>query len=161
MHRLILLGQNHLVRGHPTRLLLKTNIRPFFNSNRRPPEPEEFDVNVDYYKQLGLTKNASQQEIKNMYYKLCFENHPDRTGNMHQEKFKAINVAYQVLQNEERRKRYDQAREDLSNGTQGSSQQPNYEQYKQGFEKQWQDFQNSDFQKKAQGMADEFKRKMD
>jgi curved DNA-binding protein len=54
-------------------------------------------VNVDYYKTLGLTKSVSQSEIKNMYYKLCYEYHPDRAGTMHQDKFKAINAAYQVL----------------------------------------------------------------
>jgi len=51
-------------------------------------------VNVDYYKVLGLSKTATQSEIKNMYYKLCYEYHPDRAGGMHQDKFKEINVAY-------------------------------------------------------------------
>ena len=94
-------------------------LRPFFNYGRKPPEPEEFDVNTDYYKALGVSKTASQKEIKNMYYKLCYEYHPDHSGGMHQEKFKEINAAYEVLQNEDKRKRYDQARE----GTYGGSSQ--------------------------------------
>jgi DnaJ-class molecular chaperone len=37
---------------------------------------------VDYYKVLGLKETASEADIKNMYYKLCYEYHPDRTGGM-------------------------------------------------------------------------------
>jgi len=97
MHKLILLGHLNFARSTAPRLILQTSSRQFFNYNQKPPEPEEFDVNVDYYKQLGLTKNANQQELKNMYYKLCYEYHPDRAGTMHQDKFKQINSAYQVL----------------------------------------------------------------
>ena len=73
----------------------------------KPPEPEEFDVKVDLYKPLGLTKGASAKDIKNCYYKLCYEYHPDRAGGMHQDKFKEINNAYGILGNEEKRKKYD------------------------------------------------------
>lgn len=39
-----------------------------------------------------------------MYYKKCYEYHPDRAGNMHEDKFKKINVAYDMLKNEKKRK---------------------------------------------------------
>jgi len=48
-----------------------------------------------------------------MYYKKCYEYHPDRTGGMHQDKFKEINSAYEILGNEEKRKKYDEAREEF------------------------------------------------
>ena len=57
-----------------------------------------------------------------MYYKKCYEYHPDRTGGMHQDKFKAINVAYNILRNEEKRKEYDLARN--MRGNQSHTSQP-------------------------------------
>ena len=65
-----------------------------FWGGRKPEEPLDFDPDTDYYKVLGLKKTASGKDIKNMYYKLCYEYHPDRTGGMHQDKFKDINNAY-------------------------------------------------------------------
>ena len=65
-----------------------------FWGGRKPEEPLDFDPDTDYYKVLGLKKTASDKDIKNMYYKLCYEYHPDRTGGMHQDKFKEINNAY-------------------------------------------------------------------
>lgn len=60
----------------------------------------------DYYKILGVTKTASDDEIKRAYRKLAQEHHPDRpTGN--EKKFKEINEAYQVLSNKEKRAQYD------------------------------------------------------
>ena len=69
----------------------------------------------DYYKVLELEKTADLKQIKNMYYKKCYEYHPDRTGGMHQDKFKEINSAYEVLGKAETRNRYDQARKDYLN----------------------------------------------
>ena len=46
-----------------------------------------------------------------MYYKLCYEYHPDRTGGMHQDKFKEINNAYHVLSDEKKKKQYDEMRD--------------------------------------------------
>ena len=51
-----------------------------------------------------------------MYYKKCYEYHPDRTGGMHQDKFKDINVAYEILRDEKKRKEYDEARDEHING---------------------------------------------
>ncbi len=61
---------------------------------------------ADYYHILGITKTASEDEIKKAYRRLAQEHHPDRpTGN--EKKFKEINEAYQVLSNKEKRAQYD------------------------------------------------------
>lgn len=64
----------------------------------------------DYYKVLGVDRNATEDEIKRSYRKLALEHHPDRNqGNKSAEdKFKEINEAYQVLSDPEKRTRYDQ-----------------------------------------------------
>jgi len=67
----------------------------------------------DYYKVLGVAKNASQADIKKAYRKLAQANHPDaKPGDREAEsRFKEISAAYDVLGDEEKRKSYDQARE--------------------------------------------------
>ena len=68
------------------------------------------------------------KQIKNMYYKKCYEYHPDRTGGMHQDKFKEINSAYEILGNEEKRKKYDEAREEfLDSGKKRNTSSSSYE----------------------------------
>ncbi|MEW6622084.1 MAG: J domain-containing protein [Bacillota bacterium] len=64
----------------------------------------------DYYKTLGVDKKASAKEIKNAYRKLVKEYHPDkRSGDKAAEaKFKEIAEAYEVLGDEEKRKKYDE-----------------------------------------------------
>jgi len=64
----------------------------------------------DYYKLLGVDKSASQKEIKSAFRKLAAKHHPDKNPNnpAAEEKFKEINEAYTVLQDEEKRKFYDQ-----------------------------------------------------
>jgi len=61
----------------------------------------------DYYKILGVARNASEEEIKKAYRKLAHQHHPDKTGG-EDVKFKEINEAYQVLSNKDKRSRYDQ-----------------------------------------------------
>ena len=61
----------------------------------------------DYYKILGVERNASQDEIKKAFRKLAHEYHPDKPdGN--EAKFKEVNEAYQVLGKEDKRQQYDQ-----------------------------------------------------
>lgn len=63
----------------------------------------------DYYAVLGVTKKASQDEIKKAYRKLAVRYHPDKNqGNKSaEEKFKEISEAYEVLGDPEKRKQYD------------------------------------------------------
>jgi len=64
----------------------------------------------DYYKILGVPKGASKDEIKKSYRKLAQQYHPDKNPNNKEaeEKFKEIGEAYDVLGDEEKRKKYDQ-----------------------------------------------------
>ena len=61
----------------------------------------------DYYKILGVSKTASQDEIKRAYRKLAHEYHPDKNQS-DGAKFKEINEAYQVLSDPQKRARYAQ-----------------------------------------------------
>lgn len=61
----------------------------------------------DYYDILGVSKGASQDEIKRAFRKKAHEYHPDKGGG-DEAKFKEVNEAYQVLSRPERRKQYDQ-----------------------------------------------------
>jgi curved DNA-binding protein len=65
---------------------------------------------IDYYNILGLTKNATEQDIKKAYRKLARKYHPDLNPNdkVAEQKFKEINEANEVLSNPENRKKYDQ-----------------------------------------------------
>jgi len=60
----------------------------------------------DYYKILGVQKNASQDEVKKAYRKLAHEHHPDKKGG-DEKKFKELNEAYSVLGDEKKRMHYD------------------------------------------------------
>jgi curved DNA-binding protein len=63
----------------------------------------------DYYKTLGVDKNAPEDDIKKAYRKLAMKFHPDRNpGNKQaEEKFKKLSEAYAVLSDQEKRKQYD------------------------------------------------------
>jgi curved DNA-binding protein len=64
---------------------------------------------TDYYKIMGVDKNASDEEIKKAYRKLAMKYHPDHAkGDKNaEEKFKEISEAYAVLSDKEKRKQYD------------------------------------------------------
>ena len=69
-------------------------------------------VEKDYYAALGVSKTASQAEIKKAYRKLARQHHPDanKGDTASEEKFKEISEAYDVLSDETKRKEYDEAR---------------------------------------------------
>ena len=64
----------------------------------------------DYYKILGVSKSATQDEIKKAYRKLAVKYHPDKNegDKASEEKFKEISEAYEVLGDPEKRKKYDE-----------------------------------------------------
>jgi curved DNA-binding protein len=63
----------------------------------------------DYYKELGVEKNASQDEIKKSFRKLAAQFHPDKNNGdkSSEEKFKQINEAYECLSDPQKRAAYD------------------------------------------------------
>jgi molecular chaperone DnaJ len=64
-------------------------------------------MSKDYYDILGVSKSASEDEIKKAFRKGAHQHHPDKNGG-DAEKFKELNEAYQVLSNKEKRSQYDQ-----------------------------------------------------
>lgn len=64
---------------------------------------------MDYYEILGVTKDASQEEIKKAYRKMALKNHPDKNpGDPNAEsRFKEISEAYGVLSDDQKRQMYD------------------------------------------------------
>src|SRR4030043_122850 len=64
-------------------------------------------MSKDYYNILGVSKDASDDEIKKAYRKLAHKFHPDKSGG-DEARFKEVNEAYQVLSDKEKRSHYDQ-----------------------------------------------------
>jgi molecular chaperone DnaJ len=64
----------------------------------------------DYYELLGVSRSASEEEIKKAYRKLALQYHPDRNpgDKQSEEKFKEVSEAYQILSDAEKRAKYDQ-----------------------------------------------------
>ncbi len=92
---------------------------------------------MDYYEILGVSKSASQDEIKKAFHKLAHKYHPDKGGD--EKKFKELNEAYQVLSNAEKRNQYDQFGRVFDGGAPGGNQG-------QGFDFSWAwGNQNQDF----------------
>ncbi len=63
----------------------------------------------DYYDVLGVSRNASEKEVRQAFRRLARKYHPDVNPDSHdaQERFKEVNAAYEVLGNKEKRKKYD------------------------------------------------------
>jgi curved DNA-binding protein len=89
----------------------------------------------DYYKILGLTKSATQDDIKKAFRKLAVKYHPDKNpGNKTaEEKFKEVNEANEVLGDPEKRKKYDELGENWQQyEKQGNPFQRQHGQYRGG-----------------------------
>jgi len=69
-------------------------------------------IEKDFYKVLGVAKDAKPEEIKKAYRKLARQNHPDQNpgNNAAEQRFKEISEAYDILSHEDKRKEYDEAR---------------------------------------------------
>lgn len=74
---------------------------------------------ADYYAQLGVEPNATEDEIKRAYRRLARELHPDANGGdaRAEERFKEVTFAYEVLRDPERRRRYDMFGPEAVRGT--------------------------------------------
>lgn len=99
---------------------------------------------IDYYKILGITKNATDKDIKKAYRKLARKYHPDLNPNdkAAEKKFKEINEANEVLSNPENRKKYDQYGKDWKHS----------EEFEKA--KQQQQYQRSSQQRPSGGYSD-------
>src|ERR1700682_2452949 len=75
-------------------------------------------VEKDFYKELGVSSDASADEIKRAYRKLARDLHPDANPNdpAAEERFKAVSEAHNVLSDAAKRKEYDETRRLFAGG---------------------------------------------
>ena len=82
----------------------------------------------DYYKVMGVAKDASQDDIKRTYRKLARKYHPDVSKEKDaEERFKEVGEAYEVLKNPEKRAAYDQLGTDWKAGKSGFQPPPDWD----------------------------------
>lgn len=100
--------------------------------------------NKDYYKILGIDRNANKDEIKKAFRKLAHQYHPDKKGG-DEAKFKEANEAYNILSDDKKRAQYDQFGSGAFNGGFGghSGGFSGFEGFQGGFD--FSGFQNGDF----------------
>ena len=106
---------------------------------------------MDYYKLLGVARNATPEEIKKAYRKLAMQHHPDRGGNHN--KFAEINSAYDVLSNSDKKDAYDNPQPNFNQQHQGNHNpfggSPFEHMFGQGFAQQRQSPRNRDINVQA------------
>ena len=80
--------------------------------NKMNQERNKINGKTDFYDILGVSKDATPEEIKKAYRKLSLQLHPDRNNNSQEstQKYQEINSAYEVLSNEDQRASYDRQR---------------------------------------------------
>jgi curved DNA-binding protein len=103
---------------------------------------------IDYYKTLGVEKNATQQEIKSAYRKLARKLHPDLNPNDKdaKRKFQEINEANEVLSDPEKRKKYDRYGENWKHSEEYKDSGQYYEQASNAGRQEYQrTFEGSEF----------------
>ena len=83
---------------------------------------------IDYYKILGINKNASTDDIRKAYRKLARKYHPDLNPNdkQAQKKFQELNEANEVLSDPEKRAKYDKYGENWKHGEEYEKAQQQY-----------------------------------
>jgi curved DNA-binding protein len=103
----------------------------------------------DYYKELGVGKTATSDEIKKAYRTLAKKYHPDKNNGdkAAEEKFKVISEANEVLSDPEKRKKYDQLGNDWNNYTQAGAQPGGFD---------WSKYANSGNRTQANGSSSGF-----
>lgn len=76
-----------------------------------------YDKKNDFYDLLGVKPDTDAKKIKLAYYKLAQKYHPDKAGDSPKtvEKFKQITNAYEVLVDEDQKKKYDRLRDEAKN----------------------------------------------
>lgn len=117
---------------------------------------------IDYYKILGVDKNATQEEIKKAFRKLARQYHPDLNPNDEsaKDKFQQINEANEVLSDPEKRKKYDAYGENWKHAEEFEAQQRQYQAQQGNRSQYWYSGNGSDFTsgfgRNASGFSDFF-----
>lgn len=102
---------------------------------------------IDYYKALGVSKTASESDIKKAYRKLARKYHPDLNPNdkAAEKKFKEINEANEVLSNAENRKKYDAYGEHWQHSEEFEKAKKQQQQYQRSYQSNDQGYGQQDF----------------
>lgn len=90
----------------PNEILYRNAVRSLHGSTASYANSANDARRRDYYSVLGLSRDASPQDVKKAYYRLAKEHHPD-TASGNPETFAEVNHAYEVLSDEKRRRIYD------------------------------------------------------